>query len=198
MMSLLGRSSVKAEMEEKREKIRHACQGVSNGLEKGKSVGEIVSAHEVLIQEYYCDVLEQAKSSFRTAQWFASIGFVLFVGSLILVLIVEALNSFNWYVSVSSLTLGGIGVVGGAITEFIAYTAFRLHESAAKQFNAFHICLERMHRYLVAYKMIDERMDNEREKSLHELVCTMANAPMIPQVDTGASRVEPSPAAKKP
>jgi hypothetical protein len=53
-----------------------------------------------------------------------------------------------------------------------------------------------MHRYLVAFKMIDERMKDEKEKSIHELITVMANAPMIPQADISASRAW-LPSAKK-
>jgi hypothetical protein len=50
---------------------------------------------------------------------------------------------------------------------------------AAKQFGAFHICLERTHRYLVAFKIAEKINSSNRDKTLEELVCIMANAPMI-------------------
>ena len=47
-----------------------------------------------------------------------------------------------------------------------------------KQFSAFHICLERTHRYLIAYKIADT-IEHDKDETLQKLVCIMANAPMI-------------------
>ena len=57
-----------------------------------------------------------------------------------------------------------------------------LYGRAARQFGAFHICLERTHRYLLAYKMA-EQIQNDKDDTIEKIVCIMANAPMITRVD---------------
>jgi hypothetical protein len=82
-------------------------------------------------------------------------------------------------------------VISGALIEFIAGINFLLYSRASRQqFTAFHVCLERMHRYLVAYK-ITENSGSKREETLHSLVCIMANATMITHQDVES--VEPRP-----
>jgi hypothetical protein len=88
-----------------------------------------------------------------------------------------------------SLTVGGIGVVSGVLIEFIAAITFWLYSRVSSQFGAFHICLERTHRYLLAYK-ISEQIKGDRDATLRDLVCIMANAPMITRADIGAVQSE--------
>src|SRR6202795_1901980 len=76
----------------------------------------------------------------------------------------------------------GRGLVSGALMEFVAGVSFWLYSRGAKQFGAFHICLERTHRYLLAYK-IAEKIEKNRDQTLEKIVCIMANAPMISQAD---------------
>jgi hypothetical protein len=78
----------------------------------------------------------------------------------------------------ASVTVGTLGVVSGAIVQVYSGVAFHLYQRAASQFGAFHTCLERTHRYLVAYK-IAEQLQGNKDATLHDLVCIMANAPMI-------------------
>jgi hypothetical protein len=84
-----------------------------------------------------------------------------------------------------SLTVASVGVVSGVLIEFIAAINFWLYSRGAKQFGAFHICLERTHRYLLAYK-ISEQIKESRDKTLGDLVCIMANAPMVTGRDIDA------------
>src|SRR5262249_11930141 len=80
------------------------------------------------------------------------------------------------------MSVGHIGLVGSSIVEAIAGLQFYLYGKATRQFAAFHICLERTHRYLLAYK-IAEQMDSGKDDALHKIVCIMANAPMITRQD---------------
>jgi hypothetical protein len=59
---------------------------------------------------------------------------------------------------------------------------FRFIRALQKQFGAFHICLERTHRYLLAYKMVRETKDNS-DGTIRDLACIMAKAPMISPAD---------------
>jgi hypothetical protein len=73
----------------------------------------------------------------------------------------------------------------GIVIEGVAALAFVLYGRTARQFAAFHICLERTHRYLLAYKMAHDTKNNQDE-TIRDLVCIMANAPMISQPDINA------------
>jgi hypothetical protein len=75
-----------------------------------------------------------------------------------------------------------IGLLGSSIVEAIAGLQFYLYGKATRQFGAFHICLERTHRYLLAYKMA-EQMSSGKDDALQNIVCIMANAPMITRQD---------------
>ena len=88
-----------------------------------------------------------------------------------------------------TLTVGGIGLVSGLLIEFIAGVNFWLYGRAARQFEAFHICLVRAHRYLTAYK-ISEKVNGNSDETLQKLICIMANAPMIPMRDVNGSHRE--------
>jgi cytochrome bd-type quinol oxidase subunit 1 len=84
------------------------------------------------------------------------------IGTWAYVLVFDAMAHLNMLhdtsVPKNLLTVSGIGVVSGVIIEFIAGINFCLYSRASKQVGAFHICLERTHRYLIAYK--DLRRDD--------------------------------------
>jgi hypothetical protein len=90
----------------------------------------------------------------------------------------------TWFVQPENggMNVGAIGLISGAVVEVIAATQFVLYGRAARQFGAFHICLERTHRYLLAYKMA-EQMQNDKDHTIEKIVCIMANAPMITRAD---------------
>ena len=106
-----------------------------------------------MILDYYEDVLEQAQKSFNAAKRVATIGFVVLIVTVLYLLVVDALSHMvipGLHVSEPSLKVGSIGVLSGALIEFIAGINFVLYARASRQFGAFHICLERTHRYLVS------------------------------------------------
>ena len=163
---------------------RIICDALRDAVDTGH-VGEIVSKHEQLILDYYKDVLEQAQKSFASAKSVARIGFGVLIGTLVYILLFDALTRIyaaRFVMTEHSLAIAGIGVVSGALIEFIAGVHFWLYGRASKQFSAFHICLERTHRYLVAFK-IAEGIRDQRDETLKNLVCIMANAPMITSRD---------------
>ena len=162
--------------------LRHALSG---------QIGDIVAKHEEMILHYYGDVQKQAMESFDSAKKVSKIGFCVLIATLAYTLVFDALAHFNMaYFTTSpknSLTVGGIGVVSGLLIEFIAGVNFWLYGRAMKQFNAFHICLERTHRYLIAYKIAENIENNRKDETLEKLVCIMANAPMITAQDINNS-----------
>jgi TRADD-N domain-containing protein len=162
-----------------------------DALEKALTgdLAETVAAHERMILKYYGDVHLQATKSFDSAKRVSQVGFGVLIATLVYTLVFDALAHFNMpgvKVDTSNLlTVGGIGVISGVLIEFIAGINFWLYGRAARQFNAFHICLERTHRYLIAYKMIEKISDQTRDETLEKVVCIMANAPMITAQEIG-------------
>jgi hypothetical protein len=130
-------------------------------------MGSIVAAHQELIVGYYKDVRKQANMSFVVATGVAIIGFVF---------LMMTLNYALAAPSGGSLTVTRLGFISGALSEFIAGCTFVIYARCAKQFNAFHICLERTHRYLLTYLIASQEKDRD---AAHELIIIMAKAPMI-------------------
>jgi hypothetical protein len=155
------------------------------GVAVGGDVGEIVERIQKLILHYYDDVREQAEKGLRVARNTAIAGFVVLVLTIGYVLVVDwavRAGMLKNETTTSGMTIGQIGLIAGAIVEVLAGTQFVLQGRTAKQFGAFHICLERTHRYLLAYK-VAEKMTENRNHTLEKIVCIMANAPMITRQD---------------
>jgi hypothetical protein len=162
-----------------------ACHELSEAM-NGPDIGQIVAKTEKLILHYYEDVQHQAVQSFKAAKVAAYVGFVVLlvsIGYLItvdfLILIGQITRPAN---EATRMDIAWVGVASGFIVEFIAGVNLFLYGRAARQFGAFHICLERTHRYLVAYKMAD-KIKEGKDGTLEKLVCIMANAPMITRSD---------------
>jgi hypothetical protein len=110
-------------------------------------------------------------------------GFIVLIVTLGYALVFDALNRFpklGLSLTKASLTVAGVGVVSGILIECIAGINFWLYARGSRQFGAFHICLERTHRYLLAYKIAEEIKEG-KDNTITSLVCIMANAPMITQ-----------------
>jgi hypothetical protein len=163
------------------QELRDRCNELKDALIKGhmdEGMAEIVSAHTRLILRYYEDVKRHACISFDSASKVACIGFYVFIGTLICTLLLDFISrTFEMHGVL--LTVAILGTVSGALIEVIAGVTFWLYSRVARQFNAFHICLERTHRYLLAYVIANHVKDN-RDQSLVDLLKIMANAPMIP------------------
>jgi hypothetical protein len=72
-----------------------------------------------------------------------------------------------------------ISLWAGGLTQFISAVSFFLYFKAARQFATFHVCLERMNRYLLANTICDA-LDADTAKTVRAtLVDTIASAPML-------------------
>jgi hypothetical protein len=156
------------------------CREMGDAL--AGDIGDIVAKHEVMILEYYQDVQTQAKQSFDSADKVARYGFWVLIATLGYVFVTDFIRILGYSMTYSTITVAQVGVISGFLMECIAGVQFWLYSRAAKQFSAFHICLERTHRYLIAYK-ISEKIQNNKDETLENLVCIMANAPMITRED---------------
>ncbi len=161
------------------------CDGI--GVAVNGDVGTMVETVQKLILQYYMDVARQASESFSSAKRVSLLGFGLLAATVIYIVVVDAIGHINpsWFKSepeLKGITVGTIGLVAGGIVEGIAGMQFWLYGKATRQFGAFHICLERTHRYLLAYK-IAEKIGATRDQTLEKIVCIMANAPMMTRQD---------------
>jgi hypothetical protein len=166
------------------ERIRNmkaTCAALKNSIDGG-TMGEIIEQHENLILEYYADVLSQAEKSFAAAQLSAWIGFGVLIFTILYVFAFDVMWARQIITVESKIPVGTVGIVSGIIIEFIAAITLVIYERAARQFSAFHVCLERMHRYLIGYKMLGH-LKEDQDTTLRDLVCIMANAPMITRSD---------------
>jgi hypothetical protein len=163
--------------------LLQACKGISGAM-TSKDVGAIAQAHEEMILHYYKDVQNQANQSFRTACRSAQWGFLVLISTVVVVVGVDILGRIPnlQFMAGGSSAVATVGLVSGALIEGIAGIAFWLYSKGARQFGAFHICLERTYRYLLAYK-IAEQSGVRKEDTIRDLVCIMANAPMITHAD---------------
>lgn len=167
--------------------VEKTCEELGAAVARGK-LGDIVAKHEMMILHYYRDVQEQAQGSFATARRFGWTGFCVLIGTLLYVTVFDALGRFGVTKAVQPsawMTVASVGVVSGLLIEFIAGVGFWLYRRTSEQFAAFHICLERTHRYLIAYKISIEMSGVDKESTMRDLVCIMAKAPMISRSDLG-------------
>lgn len=167
---------------ETRDAMLRACRGIAGAM-NAQDVGAIAAAHHELILQYYEDVQNQANKSFVTACSSARWGFYVLIATIAIVVVLDTLSRIpNLKMSGGSGAVVLVGLVSGGLIEGIAGIAFWLYSRSARQFGAFHICLERTYRYLLAYK-IAEQSGPRKEDTLRDLVCIMANAPMITRAD---------------
>jgi hypothetical protein len=180
----LGLATERVDDEASSSPLHGPCEGLA-GAVNGGDVGETVERVQKLILKYYEDVQRQATQSFESARRVAYFGFALIVGTIVYVIFTDLVLHIDprWFRGTrATMNVGAIGLISGGIVEFIAAVNFTLYGRAARQFGAFHICLERTHRYLLAYK-IAEGIETEKDKTLEKIVCIMANAPMITRQD---------------
>ena len=178
-------TDAKTRRAEKEAADKLGCQDLGFAVNKEGTVGDTVDKVQQLILRYYGDVRDQARASFRSAEVLAFFGFLLLTGTVGYLILLDWMRHAppSWFVdNQGGMSVGWVGLIGGAVVEFIAGTQFVLHGRTAKQFGAFHICLERTHRYLLAYKMA-EQVKEHKDDTLEKIVCIMANAPMITQQD---------------
>ena len=158
------------------------CDGMAGAV--NGDVGTMVETVQRQILRYYTDVGNQASESFESAKLIATWGFALLVVTIMYAIGVDIAGYAGKLEKpeYAGMGVGTIGLVAGGIVEVIAGVQFVLYGKATKQFGAFHICLERTHRYLLAYK-IAEKINDNRDQTLEKIVCIMANAPMISRAD---------------
>jgi hypothetical protein len=120
---------------------------------------------------YYKGALTRADRSFMAAQVFGFLGiaYIAYVGYVCL--------------HMANATTGKVlfHVFAGAIVSAISSLNFVLYYRATRQFELFHVCLERAGRFLMANSVsANIACSQKRDEAKADLVSTMANAPMLP------------------
>jgi len=148
---------------------RELCNEIAN-----TGLGDTNRLYSTLQQQangYYKEACSRARNSFRLAQIFASLG-TTYVG-------------YIGYVCLNGKDASRNQVVfhafAAVLISAISSLNFFLYKRSIGQFELFHVCLERLNRYLMANSVSENIEDLEkRDKARAELVSTMANAPMLP------------------
>jgi hypothetical protein len=119
---------------------------------------------------YYEGALTQAMKSFKAAQIAAWVGTVLFFAVVLWILVWPEGSSLRW-----------LSVLPPAMIQVISGLNFYMYRKATQQFELFHVCLERMGRFLMANSVCANIEESaKRDQARMELVATMAHAPMLP------------------
>jgi TRADD-N domain-containing protein len=153
--------------------------------------------HERLIDNYYNDVLRQANASFWCAVILSLLGFLVLVSTIIVVVVV-GMTAPDY-----TFPVGLVGVTSGAVIELLSAAVFFIYKRATDQFNTFHLCLERMNRYLTSYiisKSMANNTNTEQQQLSRDLACIIASAPMItlPQGTKASQTIQPSSEGQMP
>jgi hypothetical protein len=148
--------------------MKDACARV--GSTDPGDVRTIASLHAEMIINYYQDVRRQAQQSFVAALVAATVGTFFF------------LYAALWPMALSGATLPAksISLVAGTLIQIISAINFYLYARASRQFATFHICLERMNRFLLANSLCENICsENLKDSTRVDLVGRIANAPLL-------------------
>jgi hypothetical protein len=115
---------------------------------------------------YYADVRRQAILAFLAALGLEAIAVGFFFFSIVRVM--DEGIDFNI-----------LGIVAGALVQVMTAVVFYLYSQTARQFWAFHICLERTNRFLLANAIVGSLPEAEKAAKRSEIISTMLNAPML-------------------
>ena len=129
-------------------------------------IHQIASLFAQMSVQYYQDVRQQAQRSFSSALGAAVVGLIVFIYAAIIAM--NSANNIEVYVS----------ALAGGLIELISGINFYLYFRTARQFAAFHTCLERTNRFLIANAMC-EHLGERKDEMRAELIRVVANAPLL-------------------
>jgi hypothetical protein len=119
-----------------------------------------------MIVTYYEDVRRQALFAFFAALFLEliAIGFFFHSAS-------KAMSADTGTVALSA--------VSGLLIQLITAVVFYLYAQSARQFAAFHTCLERTNRFLLANAMVEHLPEEQRASKRSDVITAIINAPML-------------------
>ena len=126
------------------------------------NVQEIAASQIELLSNYHQEVLGQAKNSFRWALIAAGVGLIFFLIAIAFVIYQQ------------SLEVATIGVISGALIEFISAINFYLYGKTASQMAEFQERLDRTQRFLIANSLCESLEGEIKHKARSELIKIIA------------------------
>ncbi len=148
------------------ENIRRDCEEIAH-TEPGNTQ-RMASLLSQMSLSYFQDVRMQAQQSFYSALVAAAVGTSFFIYATWLTMNRERAD------------MAHISLIAGGLTQVISAINFYLYARAARQFSSFHICLERMNRFLLGNTLCENLSDVvKRDKMRGELIRVVAHAPML-------------------
>jgi hypothetical protein len=165
-----------------REMLRDCEQIGNTAPDDAHRIGSLL---QEMILKYYADVRHQAQQSFIAALVVACIGMLFFIYA-----IWRGMGS-------DGILQAGVGVIAGTLIQVISGINFYLYARAARQFGAFHVCLERTNRFILANCMCEKLSPPARDEMRVELARLVATAPML-TLDVLTGEGTPSSTRTKP
>jgi hypothetical protein len=160
--------------------LKNACDAFAT-TPKGDTRA-LASHLSKMILAYYEDVRRQAQQSFVSAVAMGTVGAALFFFGCY-----EAMRHGSSQ-SAANLTPAATALIGGALVQTLSGIQFFIYGRAARQFQSFHICLERMNRFLLANTIVDSLThESAQEQARVELIHLIVTAPMLVLDDAGAA-----------
>ena len=144
-------------------RMDEACKELST---VDKDVNKLASTLWKLSISYFKDVRRQALWSFWMALIAAAIGIGLFVLALFLMMS-------------GGLVSSKLSLIASLNIEIVSVIGFYLYARTSHQFAAFHACLERANRFLLANTMCEKLDDAVRDEARRELIRIIAKAPLL-------------------
>lgn len=146
------------------EEVIKACKSIAET--EGKDTHKLAAHIWELSLRYMGDVRARAARSFYSALAIAIVGLIFFFTALGLML-------------AGSLPFSRLTLIAGMSIQVVSAMGFYLHGKTTKEFFAFHVCLERANRFLLANTICENLGEPAKDKIRSKLVLLIASAPAL-------------------
>jgi TRADD-N domain-containing protein len=146
------------------EKMKTACKDLEQI--KTEETQKLAAALWQINIEYYEDVRRRSSKSFYLALGAAIVGTGFFV---------FALRSMMR----NQIPFSQLSLIAGATIQVISGISFYLYGKSSHQFSAFHACLERSNRFLLANSICENLEPPDKSEMRKELIGIIANAHIL-------------------
>ncbi len=146
--------------------FKNRLETICHELENADNAQQVASRFLKATLPFYEDVRLQARRSFASALLAALVGVGFFIYAAH-----EAMSSKGAHINIS--------VVAGTLIQVIAGLNFVLYGNVSKQFFAFHTCLERIDRFMIANSLCADLGPAKKDEMRSELVKMIAGAPPL-------------------
>ncbi|WP_247232225.1 TRADD-N-associated membrane domain-containing protein [Telluribacter sp. SYSU D00476] len=149
------------------EEAKKNCEEVAH-IQPG-SINEMGAKLQQMILNYYQDVRKQAQQSFYCAMGAAIVGTILWSCAAFIDIRSESTSNYS-----------RLGYISGSLIQVISAINFYLYNKTARQFSAFHICLERTNRFLLANTLCENITCTIKKDNIRgSIIKSVLDAPML-------------------